>query len=86
MANSIPASWNTVEKAVQAYKAGDFRKAFSAVAKMKIRTMLTKDEHKVIQIAADVLNGRESFYKQLGKDTIAIVSEAKQIFERKITS
>ena len=84
MSNSVPASWNTVEKAVESYKAGRVREALSAVAKMRMRTMLTKGEHTTIQIAADILNGRESFYRQLGKNTDKIVEDAIAIFEKKV--
>lgn len=81
--NAIPPSWNTIAKCVAAYQAGDKAKAFGGISKMKIKVALTKEEHKVIAVAADFLNGMGRLWAQMGWKEQDTIERADQLFKDK---
>lgn len=62
------------QRAVRLYKEGKLREALRVFKTFRIG--FTKDEKRNIEIAAEVLAGRETFYRSLGIDTQNVVKAA----------
>lgn len=81
--NAIPPSWNTIAKAVMLFQEGKKSQAFGMIAKMRIKTALSKEEHKTIQIAAEMMNGLgANLYSQMGYKLEEMEQKASDIFTR----
>lgn len=68
-------------KAVALFEQGFIREALSIFKTFRIG--FTREEKRILEIASDCLNGRSSFYKQLGIDTETIVSQSVSILHNK---
>jgi len=65
------------QKAINHWLAGEQLKAFAIFKTFKLG--LTKEDKRKIEIAHEILSGRESFYKQLGVDSRNIVVQANMV-------
>lgn len=63
------------DKAILLFKNGHVKEALAIFKTFHIG--FTKDEKRTIEIASDCLNGRSSFYTQLGIDAITYLTEVK---------
>ena len=68
-------------KAVDLFKQGFIREALSIFKTFRIG--FTKEEKRTLEIASDCLNGRSSFYQQLGIDVDMEISRSKSIIPLK---
>lgn len=64
-------------KAVDLFKQGFMKEALSIFKTFRIG--FTKEEKRTLEIASDCLNGRSSFYKQLGIDVDIEIAKSKAI-------
>lgn len=72
----------TKYQAVQtAIKAGDYKKALGIARKFFFG--FTEEEKRCIEIAADVMNGKGSFYTSIGVQTDEMTERAKEILRAK---
>ena len=69
------------EQAVSLWKSGNIKEAFKIFKTFKIG--FSKNEKRTIEIAYEVLTGKESFYQSIGIDTFAETNKAKSIIENK---
>ncbi len=67
--------------AIQALMDGDVAKGLSILKTFRIG--FTKEEHRTLEMASDIMHGSERFYLQLGYDTQAIKVRARQIVKDK---
>lgn len=65
------------ENAVFLFKQGHIREAFNIFKLFKLG--FNNKEKRTIEIASDCLNGRSSFYRQIGIDVENEVRKAKEI-------
>lgn len=72
---------NKTALALAAIKNGEFGKSLSIFKTFRIG--FTKEEHRILEMASDILHGSERFYLQLGYDTQAITSKARTIIKNK---
>lgn len=68
-------------QAIQLMRDGKVSKALMIFKTFRIG--FNKDEHRIIQIASESMNGMASFYKGLGYDVERFKSEAISIVNRK---
>ncbi len=69
------------QQALDFYKNGDLKKSLSIFKTFKMG--FTKDEKNTLSTAYEILTGKESFYKQLGIDTVKELKIAKDILNKK---
>lgn len=60
---------------------GNWKKALSIIRVFRLG--FTRSQKRLIEIAADVLNGHEKFYRDLGLDTDKAVFECKEMILEK---
>ena len=68
-------------KALNLFKQGLIKE--SLVIFKTFRIGFTREEKRILEIASDCLNGRSSFYKQIGIDTEMVVSQSVSILRNK---
>ena len=68
-------------QAVKMFNQGLLKEALSLFKTFRIG--FTKEEKRILEIASDCLNGRSSFYKQIGVDTEKAVSDSQLIIKAK---
>ena len=69
------------EVAIKLITDGNWKKALSIIRLFRLG--FTRKQKRLIEIAADVLNGHDKFYKDLGLDTDKAVSECKAMLLEK---
>ena len=62
------------DKALRLHKEGKYREALRIFKTFRIG--FSKEEKRTVEIAAEVLAGREAFYRSLGIDTQSVVKAA----------
>lgn len=67
--------------AVEYFKQGLIKEALAIFKNFRIG--FTKEEKRTLEIASDCLNGRSSFYRQLGIDVDTMVDKSKMIIRLK---
>lgn len=67
------------EQAVSLWKSGNIKEALRIFKTFKIG--FSKDDKRTIEIAYEILTGKESFYQSIGIDTFAETKKAKLIIE-----
>ncbi len=68
-------------KAVALLKDGQLREALAIFRTFKVG--FSKDERRSIQIASEVLNGSDRFYRSIGIDTAVEVEKATSILRKR---
>ena len=71
-------------KATALFKQGNIKEALAIFKTFHIG--FTKEEKRILEIASDCLNGRSSFYKQIGIDTEMVVSQSVSILRNKYSA
>ena len=69
------------QKAIQLLKAGELLPSIRIFCTFRIG--FTKEEHRTLQIAKDVLNGHGAFYTSIGVDGRQKVEESVKILHEK---
>ena len=69
------------QKAVKLISSGDWKSGLQLIRTFRIG--FTKEEMRTVEIASDVLNGHESFYRGLKIDTKKAVADCKKIITKK---
>lgn len=82
---SIPKSWNTIDKALEAFKRGEKGTAFTSVSRMRIRC-LTSDDKRVLAMAGEIINLKTTIYEQMGYKKDVVLAKAESIFVTKIVN
>lgn len=77
-------SLDPIGTAIIAYKAGDFKKAFRVIAKVKFKTAMSKDEIKAIAVASEMMGGNDRFWLQMGFTLEGAMEKAHEVFKAKI--
>lgn len=72
---------NKTALALTAMQNGEVGKSLSIFKTFRIG--FTKDEHRILEMASDIMHGSERFYLQLGYDTQAITAKARMIIKNK---
>ena len=72
---------NKTVKAISLYQRGFLKESLSIFKTFKIG--FTKNEKRILEITSDCLNGRSSFYKQLGVNVDNIINECLIILKSK---
>lgn len=68
-------------KALYLFKQGLIKESLSIFKTFRIG--FTREEKRTLEIASDCLNGRSSFYNQLGVDVESIILSSKTIIQSK---
>jgi hypothetical protein len=74
---------NNIAKAIECFNAGKKAQAFNIIGAMKIKTALTKEEHKTFAVAADFLNGNGRLWTQMKWVESETVAKAEALFVEK---
>lgn len=72
---------NKTALALTAMQNGEVGKSLSIFKTFRIG--FTKDEHRILEMASDIMHGSVRFYQQLGYDTAAITAKAREIVRAK---
>lgn len=64
-------------KAKKLISSGEWKAALSIIRTFRLD--FTREQKRVIQIASDVMNGHEKFYKDIGIDVEKIVSDCQEM-------
>ena len=71
-------------KAVNLFKQGLIKESLAIFKTFRIG--FTREEKRTLEIASDCLNGRSSFYQQIGIDTETIIRQSLSIINSKYLS
>lgn len=71
-----------IEKAIRVFKEGKELEAVAMVSKMRLVRCVTKEELKVLQIAAEMNAGMGRLYEQMGFNKEETTKRALEIFRK----